>query len=213
MRFLSSCTSNAAEKILLRDVPSDAAAAAIWYRRATRHEASMPTHPLGPLAPVLPKGPHFIAPGARLVGDIVIEDNVIVMFGAVLRAEFERIHIGAGSNVQDNVVMHVDPGFPLALGKNVSIGHSAIVHGCTVEEGSVIGMGSTIMNGAVIGRNSLVGANALVTKGTVFPPRSMIMGTPAKRVRELTDEEVEGCLKTAAGYVSHIPRYRAAFPD
>jgi carbonic anhydrase/acetyltransferase-like protein (isoleucine patch superfamily) len=173
----------------------------------------MPTHSLGPLAPVLPEGSHFIAPDARLVGDIVIEDNVIVLFGAVLRAEFERIHIGAGSNVQDNVVMHVDPGFPLTLGKNVSIGHSAIVHGCTVEDGSVIGMGSTIMNGAVIGRNSLVGANALVTKGTVFPPRSMIMGAPAKRVRELTDEEVAGCLKTAAGYVAHIARYRAAFPD
>jgi carbonic anhydrase/acetyltransferase-like protein (isoleucine patch superfamily) len=173
----------------------------------------MPVHPLGPLVPVLPEGPHFIAPDARLVGDIVIEDNVIVLFGAVLRAEFERIHIGAGSNVQDNVVMHVDPGFPLTLGQNVSIGHSAIVHGCTVEEGSVIGMGSTIMNGAVIGKNSLVGANALVTKGTVFPPRSMIMGAPAKRTRELTDEEVAGCLKTAAGYVSHIARYRAAFAD
>jgi len=173
----------------------------------------MPLHALGSLRPVLPKGPHFIAPDAMLVGDILLEDNVIVMFGAVLRAEFERIHIGAGSNVQDRVVMHVDPGFPLTLGRNVSIGHSAIVHGCTVEEGTVIGMGSTVMNGAVIGKNSLVGANALVTQGTVFPPRSMILGAPAKRVRELTDEEVERCLKTAAGYTDHIARYTAAFTD
>jgi carbonic anhydrase/acetyltransferase-like protein (isoleucine patch superfamily) len=171
----------------------------------------MPVHSLGPLTPQLPSGPHFIAPDAQLIGDVVLEDNVIVMFGAVLRAEFERIYIGAGSNVQDRVVMHVDPGFPIRLGKNVSIGHGAIVHGCTVEDGTVIGMGATVMNGALIGAHSLVGANALVTQGTVFPPRSMILGAPAKRVRELTDEEVAGCLKTAAGYTAHIARYTAAF--
>lgn len=171
----------------------------------------MPLHALGALRPILSDGPHFIAPDAMIVGDVLLEDNVIVMFGAVLRAEFERIHIGAGSNVQDRVVMHVDPGFPITLGRNVSIGHSAIVHGCTVEEGTVIGMGSTVMNGTVIGAHSLVGANALVTQGSVFPPRSMILGAPAKCVRELTDEEVAGCLKTAAGYTAHITRYTDGF--
>lgn len=174
---------------------------------------AMPLHTLGPLVPAPPAGPHFIAPDARLIGNVVVEDEASIWFGAVLRAEFERIHIGRRCNVQDGVVMHVDPGFPLTLGPDVSVGHRAIVHGCTVEEGSVVGMGSTILNGAVIGRNSLVGANALVTKGIVFPPRSMILGAPAKRVRELTDEEVAGCLRTAAGYVALIPRYREAFAD
>jgi carbonic anhydrase/acetyltransferase-like protein (isoleucine patch superfamily) len=171
----------------------------------------MPIHSLGILTPILPKGPHFIAPDARLIGDVLIEDEVSIWFGAVLRAEYERIHIGKRSNVQDRVVMHVDPGFPLTLGANVSIGHSAIVHGCTVEDGSLIGMGATVMNGAVIGAGSIVGANALVTQGTVFPPRSLILGSPAKRVRELTDEEVERCLKTADGYVKRTALYLDGF--
>src|SRR5262245_11100257 len=136
----------------------------------------MPVNALGHLVPQLPEGPHFIAPDARLIGDVVIEEEASIWFGAVLRAEYERIHIGARSNVQDRVVMHVDPGFPLTLGTNVSIGHSAIVHGCTVLDGCIIGMGSTVMNGAVIGANSIVGANSLVTQGVEFPPRSLIFG-------------------------------------
>jgi carbonic anhydrase/acetyltransferase-like protein (isoleucine patch superfamily) len=171
----------------------------------------MPTHSLGALTPILPDGPHFIAPDARLVGDVLIESEASIWFGAVLRAEYERIHIGPRSNVQDRVVMHVDPGFPLRLGANVSIGHGAIVHGCTVEDGALIGMGATVMNGAVIGHSSIVGANALVTQGTIFPPRSLILGSPAKRVRELTDEEVARCLTTAAGYVKRIALYRDGF--
>ena len=129
------------------------------------------------------------------------------MFGAVLRAEFARIHIGARSNVQDNAVLQVDPGFPITLGRDATIGHSAIVHGCTIGDGTVIGMGATVMNGAVIGEQSIVGANALVTQGSVFPPRSMILGAPAKRLREMTAEEIEGCLLTAAGYVDNVARY------
>lgn len=171
----------------------------------------MPLHSLGSLTPILPEGAHFIAPDARLIGDVVIDSEVSIWFGSVLRAEYERIHIGARSNVQDRVVMHVDPGFPLTLGTNVSIGHSAIVHGCTVEDGSLIGMGATVMNGAVIGAGSIVGANALVTQNTRFPPRSLILGSPAKRVRELTDEEVARCLTTAAGYVKRIGMYREGF--
>ncbi len=171
----------------------------------------MPIHSLGALTPVLPDGPHFIAPDASLIGDVLIEAESSIWFGAVLRAEYERIQIGARSNVQDRVVMHVDPGFPLRLGRNVSIGHSAIVHGCTIEDGSIIGMGATVMNGAVIGESSLVGANALVTQGARFPPRSLILGSPAKRVRELSDEEVAGCLETAAGYVKRIGLYRDGF--
>jgi carbonic anhydrase/acetyltransferase-like protein (isoleucine patch superfamily) len=168
----------------------------------------MPIHTLGSLTPSLPDGPHFIAPDAQLIGDVLIETEASIWFGAVLRAEYERIHIGARSNVQDRVVMHVDPGFPLRLGNDVSIGHSAIVHGCTVEDGCIIGMGSTVMNGAVIGQSSIVGANALVTQGVVFPPCSLILGAPAIFVRELTDEEVARCLVTAAGYVKRIGMYR-----
>jgi carbonic anhydrase/acetyltransferase-like protein (isoleucine patch superfamily) len=171
----------------------------------------MPLHSLGPLAPALPDGPHFIAPDAQLIGDVLIESEASIWFGAVLRAEYERIHIGARSNVQDRVVMHVDPGFPLRLGANVSIGHSAIVHGCTVEDGARIGMGATVMNGAVIGEGSIVGANALVTQKTRFPPRSLILGSPARRVRELTDEEVARCLSTAEGYVTRVGMYRNGF--
>lgn len=171
----------------------------------------MPIHALGPLTPALPDGPHFIAPDAQIIGDVLIETEASIWFGAVLRAEYERIHIGARSNVQDRVVMHVDPGFPLTLGIDVSIGHSAIVHGCTVEDGSIIGMGSTIMNGAVVGKSSIVGANTLVTQGTIFPPRSLILGAPAKRVRELKDDEVARCLATAAGYVKRITMYGEGF--
>ena len=171
----------------------------------------MPLHALGDLVPQLPAGPHFIAPDARLIGHVIIEEEASVWFGAVLRAEYEPIHIGPRSNVQDGVIAHVDPGFPMRLGRDVSIGHNAIIHGCTVEDGALIGMGATVMNGAVIGAGSLVGANALVTEGKVFPPRSLILGSPAKRVRELTDDEVRGCLETAAGYVKRVAMYTAGF--
>lgn len=171
----------------------------------------MPVHTLGNLTPVLPEGPHFIAPGARLIGDVVLEDDTCIMFGAVLRAEFARIHIGKRCNVQDNAVLHVDPGFPITLGHDVTIGHSAIVHGCTIGSGTVIGMGATVLNGAVIGEHSIVGANALVTQGAVFPPRSLILGAPARRLREMTAEEVEGAMQTAAGYVENIALYTDGF--
>ncbi len=171
----------------------------------------MPLHALGDLVPKIPAGPHFIAPDARLIGHVIIEEEASVWFGAVLRAEYEPIHIGPRTNVQDGVIAHVDPGFPMRLGRDVSIGHNAIIHGCTVEDGALIGMGATVMNGAVIGAGSLVGANALVTEGKVFPPRSLILGSPAKRVRELTDDEVRGCLETAAGYVKRVAMYTAGF--
>jgi carbonic anhydrase/acetyltransferase-like protein (isoleucine patch superfamily) len=172
----------------------------------------MPIRALGDLAPTLPKGRHFIAPDAFIVGNVILEDEVSIWFGAVLRAEYEHIRIGARSNVQDGTVMHVDPGFPLTLGKDVSVGHNAIVHGCTVGDGTINGMGATVLNGAVIGENSLVGANALVTGGMKFPPRSLILGAPAKLVRELSDAEVADTLATADGYVKLIDKYRAAFP-
>ena len=149
----------------------------------------MPVHTLGNLKPVLPEGPHFIAPGARLIGDVVLEDDTCIMFGAVLRAEFARIHIGKRCNVQDNAVLQVDPGFPITLDHDVTIGHSAIVHGCTTGIGTVIGIGATVLNEAVIGEHSIAGANALVTQGAAFPPRALILGSSAQRLREPTTEE------------------------
>ena len=156
----------------------------------------------------------WIAPNASLVGKVVLEAGVNIWFGAVLRGDTEVIHIGAGSNVQDNAVLHTDTGFPLAVGANCTLGHAVIMHGCTVGDGSLIGMGSTVMNGAKIGKASLVGAGALVTEGKVFPDRSLIMGRPAKLVRSLTDDEVAGILASAAQYRRNADRFAASLaPD
>ncbi|MDX6806501.1 gamma carbonic anhydrase family protein [Terrihabitans rhizophilus] len=174
----------------------------------------MPLHRLGALAPDLPSiGNYWIAPDARIIGNVRLGEGATVWFGAVLRGDCELIDIGSGSNVQDGCVLHVDPGFPLTLGKHVSVGHRAILHGCTVGEGSLIGMGATVLNGCVVGRNCLVGANALLTQNAVFPDGSLILGSPAKRVRDLTDEEIARCLRTAEGYMRNVARYGQDFSD
>lgn len=142
----------------------------------------------------------WIAANATLVGDVTVADETGIYYGAVLRADLESITFGAGSNLQDNAAIHADPGFPAAIGKLVSIGHGAVLHGCTVEDGALIGMNATILNGAIIGAGSLVAANALVLEGTVIPPRSLVAGVPAKVRRELTDEEVENCRMNAVNY-------------
>lgn len=170
----------------------------------------MPLYDLGDFSPQLPAdGSHWIAPNATVIGNVHLGERVSIWFGAVLRGDGDRIDIGAGCNIQDGTVLHVDPGFPITMGENVSVGHAAIIHGCTIGEGSLIGMGATVMNGAVIGPRSIVGANALVPAGKVFPERSMILGAPARAVRELTDAEVARIAGTAAGYVERVARYRA----
>ncbi len=128
-------------------------------------------------------------------------EDVGVWFGAVLRGDNEPIRIGARTNIQEGVVIHVDPGFPVAIGQGCTIGHHAIVHGCTIGDNSLIGMGATVLNGAVIGNNCLVGANALVTEGKVFPDNSLIVGAPAKAIRLLDDAAVAGLKNSANGYV------------
>ncbi|MBP2296691.1 gamma carbonic anhydrase family protein [Azospirillum rugosum] len=133
----------------------------------------------------------WVAPSATVIGDVLLEEDVSIWWGAVLRAEQERIHIGAGSNVQDNAVLHVDPGFPLTLGRNVTVGHLAMVHGCTVGEGSLIGIGATVLNGARIGRDCLIGAHAFIAEGKEIPDRSLVLGAPGKVIRTLSDEDVE----------------------
>ena len=151
----------------------------------------------------------WIAPDAQVIGRIHLGLDVGIWFGSALRGDNEPIRIGDRTNVQEGVIMHVDPGFPLTIGSDVTVGHGAIVHGCTIGDGSLIGMGATVLNGAVIGRGCLVGANALVTEGKTFPDHSLIVGAPAKAVRILDDAAIEGLRDAALRYVENARRYRA----
>lgn len=142
----------------------------------------------------------WVAPNAIVIGDVELHPESSVFYGAVVRADRDRIVLGAGSNLQDNVVVHGDPGSPAIIGSGVSVGHGAVVHGCIVEDDCLIGMNATVLNRAVIGRESLVAAGALVLEDTVIPPRSLVAGVPAKVRRELTDEEVAGIRRNADTY-------------
>lgn len=152
----------------------------------------------------------FVAPTATLVGDVVIGPGAGIFYGATVRADTTPIRVGAGSNLQDNVVVHADPGFPALIGERVSVGHGAVVHGCTVEDDCLIGMGATVMNGAVIGTGSLVAAGAVVLEGTVVPPRSLVAGVPAKVRRPLEDAEVDGVRANAERYLEVSQEHREA---
>ncbi len=142
----------------------------------------------------------FIAPTASIIGRAMLAEDASAFYGVSVRADTAAISVGSGSNLQDNVVLHADPGFPCTVGARVSVGHSAVVHGCTVEDDCLIGMSATILNGAVIGAGSLVAAGAVVLEGTVIPPRSLVAGVPAKVRRELTDDEFDGVKRNAAHY-------------
>ncbi|WP_320777462.1 gamma carbonic anhydrase family protein [Streptomyces sp. CRN 30] len=155
-------------------------------------------------------GQAFTAPGSVVVGEVRLRAGASVWYGAVLRAEAEPIVVGANSNVQDNCTLHTDPGFPVSVGEGVSIGHNAVVHGATVEDGCLIGMGATVLNGAVIGAGSLVAAQALVPQGMRVPPGSLVAGVPAKVRRELTAEEREDLALNAAHYVELAGAHREA---
>jgi carbonic anhydrase/acetyltransferase-like protein (isoleucine patch superfamily) len=158
--------------------------------------------------PVVGRGV-FVAPTATVVGNVTLGDEVSVWFGAVLRGDVERLTIGPGSNIQDNSVCHSDPGSPLVVGANVTVGHGVILHGCQVGDGSLIGMGSTILNDAKIGRNCLVGANALVTEGKEFPDGMLIVGSPARAIRALTPEELARMAQSPGRYVERGRQYLA----
>lgn len=152
----------------------------------------------------------WVAPTATLIGRVTLAPEAVVLFGAVLRADRDAIVLGAGSNLQDNVVVHGDPGKPAVIGANVSVGHGAVVHGCTVEDDCLIGMNATVLNGAVIGAGSLVAGGAVVLEGTIVPPRSLVAGVPAKVRRAITDEELAGIQRNAATYRELAAAYRAA---
>ena len=149
----------------------------------------------------------YVAPSAVLIGQVTLEAGANVWFGAVLRGDNEPIIVGENSNIQENSVLHTDAGAPLHIGKNVTIGHSVTLHGCTIGDNSLIGMGSTLLNRAVIGKNCLIGANTLIPEGKVIPDRSLVVGLPGRIVRELTDEEVAGLQTSADRYVAQWQRY------
>ena len=166
------------------------------------------------------KAPHFedadsnwIAPDATLIGDIKVGRNAGFWFGAVIRGDNEAIVIGADSNVQEHTVMHTDPGFPLTIGQGCTIGHRALLHGCTIGDNSLIGMGAIVLNGAWIGKNSLVGAGALVTEGKEFPDNSLIVGSPARVIRTLDDAAVARLRASAAHYVANGRRFKAGLKE
>lgn len=150
----------------------------------------------------------YVAPNATVVGDVHLGDEVSIWFGAVLRGDVERLTVGAWSNVQDNSVLHSDPGSPLVVGERVTVGHGCILHGCRIGDGALIGMGSTILNDARIGRNCLVGADALVTEGKEFPDGMLIVGSPARAIRPLTPEELARMAESPGRYVERGKVYQ-----
>jgi carbonic anhydrase/acetyltransferase-like protein (isoleucine patch superfamily) len=150
----------------------------------------------------------FIAENATLLGDVTIGDRSGVWFGAVLRGDRDRIVIGAGSNVQDNATVHGSTGFPTLIGDRVSIGHGAVVHGCTISDEVLVGMGAIVMNGAVVGEGSIIGAGAVVTEGKVIPPGSVVLGVPGKVVKQVDEAQREHIRENAKVYVEMAGRYR-----
>lgn len=150
----------------------------------------------------------YIAEGAIVLGDVALEEDSSVWFHATVRADREKITIGKGSNIQDNAVVHVDEGFPVVVGSYVTVGHSAVIHGCTIGDYSLIGMGAIILNGARIGKHCIIGAGALVTQNMIIPDGSLVIGSPGKVVRQVTEAERQSSLRNAMEYVEESKRYR-----
>ncbi|MFC3705156.1 gamma carbonic anhydrase family protein [Devosia honganensis] len=167
----------------------------------------MPVYTIDGIAPRIDPEVAFIAPSAVLVGDVVIGPDAGIWFGVVARGDLEIISIGARTNVQENCVLHTDSGYPLVIGNDVTIGHAAIVHGCTIGDNSLIGMGATVLSGAKIGRNCLIGANALVTENKVIPDNSLVVGAPARVVRGIDEEGVRALAASAERYVQNARRF------
>ena len=160
---------------------------------------------------VVAEGDYFLAPGAQVIGSVVLKHNASVWFNAVIRGDLEPIVVGSHSNVQDCAVLHTDEGYPLVLGDYVTVGHHAMLHGCEVGNNSLIAINAVVLSGARIGNNCLIGANTLITEGKEIPDNSMVLGSPGKVVRELTDEAIVDMRATAQGYVARGQRYRAQF--
>ena len=169
----------------------------------------MSVYNLGNVTPLLPNDDEYwIAPNAAVMGKVILHKNASVWFGATLRGDNDPITLGEGSNVQDGSVLHTDTGSPLTIGKNVTVGHMVMLHGCTIGDNTLVGIGSIILNGAKIGKNCLIGANCLITEGKEIPDNSLVMGAPGKVVRELTPEQAAQMIWGSAHYVQNWKRYR-----
>ena len=168
----------------------------------------MAVYELDGVAPRVAAGA-WIADSAQVMGQVELGEDVSIWFGSVLRGDTEMIRIGRGSNIQDASVLHADIGRPLEIGENVTVGHKVMLHGCNIGDGSLIGIGAIVLNGAKIGRGCIVGAGALVTEGKEFPDGSMIIGSPAKAVRELNTEQRQGLVWSAQHYIENARRFRA----
>lgn len=169
----------------------------------------MTIYALGDSAPTLPEnGDVWIAPDANVIGNCALREGSSIWFGCTLRGDNELIEIGVGSNIQENCVLHTDPGFGLLVGENCTIGHKAMLHGCIIGDGALIGMGATLLNGAKVGAGSLIGANALITEGKEIPPGVLVMGAPGKIVRELSALEQQGLLASAHHYQARMRIFR-----
>ncbi|MFV3131918.1 gamma carbonic anhydrase family protein [Niveispirillum sp. KHB5.9] len=165
---------------------------------------------LGDFQPQLPAdGEYWIAPNAAIIGNVILNKNASVWFGATIRGDNEPIVIGENTNIQDGSVLHSDPGSPLSVGANVTVGHQVMLHGCEIGDNTLVGIGSIVLNGAKIGRGSLIGANALVTENKIFPDNSLLMGSPAKLIRVLSDDEARKLALSAEHYVANWKRFRA----
>ncbi|MDO8370418.1 MAG: gamma carbonic anhydrase family protein [Polaromonas sp.] len=170
----------------------------------------MAIYKLGDLAPKIHESA-WVADSAQVIGHVELAQDSSVWFGAVIRGDTSTIRIGRGSNIQDSSVLHADDGMPLVIGDNVTVGHQVMLHGCTVGDGSLIGIQAVVLNGAKIGKNCLVGAGSLVTEGKEFPDGSMILGSPAKVVRQLSPEQIAGLKMSAQHYVDNARRYQTGF--
>ena len=172
----------------------------------------MTCYSLSGIQPSLPPDENYwIAENAQLIGNVTLESNTTIWFGAVLRGDNEPIVVGEGTNIQDGSILHTDMGFPLTIGKNCTVGHRAILHGCVIDDGALIGMNATILNGVQIGQNSVIGACSLVTEGKVIPANSLFMGSPAKFVRTISQAEHEDFMTAALHYQANLKRYKSSF--
>lgn len=168
----------------------------------------MPVYKLDGTSPQHPDSDDiWIAPDAHIIGDVVLGEQVGIWFGAVLRGDNEPITIGDGTNIQEHTMVHTDPGFPATIGKNCTIGHRAIIHGCSIDDNSLIGMGAIVLNGARIGKNCLIGAGALVSEGKHIPDNSLVVGMPGKVIRTLSLEDAEKLTQSALNYQKNAKRY------
>jgi carbonic anhydrase/acetyltransferase-like protein (isoleucine patch superfamily) len=150
---------------------------------------------------------NWVAPNATVIGDVTLEKNTSIWFNATLRGDIENIQIGEGSNVQDGSVLHTDPGYPLKIGKNVTVGHLVMLHGCTIGDNSLIGIGAVILNNVKIGKNCIIGAKSLITENKEIPDNSLVVGSPGRIIRKVTDEEVKAVMKNAMRYQDNWKKY------